>query len=94
MAVYQINQGTLRHEFTFLPPWKVSTSYVENGLEDTDNNIGFMQWLLNIIDTKLIAVKQLRFVKYLNKIIVNTFSLYCLFLKFTYAINIFYFYYI
>jgi len=52
-----------------------------------------MQWLLNIIDTKLIAVKQLRFVKYLNKIIVNNFSLYCLFLNFTYAINIFYFYY-
>ena len=47
MAVYQINQGTLRHEFTFLPPRKESTCYVENGLEDTDNNIGFMQCACN-----------------------------------------------
>ena len=42
MDVCQITQGMQKHEFTFLPLKKVSTSYAENGLEDTANNIGFI----------------------------------------------------
>ena len=43
MAVQQITRGLLRTELTFLTVDKVTTSYVENGLDDTDNNNGFMQ---------------------------------------------------
>jgi len=32
----------LKHELPFLPHGKVSTSYVENGLDDPDNNNSFM----------------------------------------------------
>jgi len=47
MAVQQIIQYMLRHEFTFLPLCKISTSYVENGLDDTANNNGFVQRACN-----------------------------------------------
>ena len=36
MAVQQITQVILRHEFTYLTLWKTLKSYVENELEHAD----------------------------------------------------------
>jgi hypothetical protein len=42
MAIKQIIQHILRHELPYLPHGKVTTSYVENGIEENNNHNGFM----------------------------------------------------
>ena len=47
MAVQQITRGVLRHELPLLSLGKVTTTYVDNGIEDTANKKGFMQGACN-----------------------------------------------